>query len=284
MNNGPIRRSRSAGFIFYLGVVATAAMLLFPPFTTLSGREFAFVLTGPEWMRSLDAAGTNIGTIARIDWFALVGQLGVVWLVIGGGLWFLGGSRSAGTRMPTPVCAAVTLSLLLVVPASAQGTESMQDRTSPDAPISLQGGRYGVGFASTWPTYGISGTYQINEIMTAEAIVGAFGTVSNFGGRLWYRFSLDPKYDLYGFGGTSLLRYGYTEFVPPNQMRDATENVLGLSAGAGIESGLQALFGDRSLPPIFFNWEIGLSYADFKHYNFSSFMFGGGVRYRFGTW
>ncbi len=284
MNIGPIERSRSAGFIFYLGVVATATMLLFPPFTTLSGREFAFVLTGPEWLRSLDAAGTNIGTIARIDWFALFGQLGVVWLVIAGGLWFVGGSKSDGTRMPSPIFAAATLSVLLVMPAGAQVIEAQQERVAPDVPVSMQGGRYGVGFASTWPTYGISGTYQLNETMTAEAILGAFGTISNFGGRLWYRFNLDPKYDLYGFGGVGILRYGYTEFVPPSQTRKATENVLGLSAGTGIESGLQALFGDQSLPPLFFNWEIGLWYAGFEHYNFSSFMFGGGVRYRFGPW
>jgi hypothetical protein len=285
MEIGSIRRSRGAHFIIYLGVVATAIMILFPPFTTLSGREFAFLLTGPEWLRGVNAIGTDLGIGARLDWIALVGQLAVVWLLVAGGVWFVGGTAS-DSRIPAPAFIAVALSVMLVMPASAQVTpqEASQDRVAPDVPISMQGGRYGVGFASTWPAYGLSGTYQLNEAMTAEAILGAFGTISNFGGRLWYRFNLNPNYDLYGFGGAGILRYGYTQFVSFSETRKSTENVLGLSAGLGLETGLQALFGDQNLPPLFFNWEVGLSYADFEYYNFSSFMFGGGVRYRFGQW
>lgn len=283
METGSIRHSRGARFIIYLGVVATAIMVLFPPFATLSGREFAFLLTGPEWLRGVDAVGADLGIAARVDWIALIGQLMVVWLVVAGGAWFVGGT-AADARIPAPAFVAVALSAFLVMPLSAQVPDASQERVAPDVPVSMQGGRYGVGFASTWPAYGLSGTYQLNEAMTAEAILGAFGAISNFGGRLWYRFNLNPKYDLYGFGGAGLLRYGYTEFVSLGQTRNATENVLGLSAGVGLETGLQGLFGDRNLPPLFFNWEIGLSYADFNHYNFSSLMYGGGVRYRFGQW
>jgi hypothetical protein len=294
MEIGSIRRSRGAHLIIYLGVVATAIMILFPPFSTLSGREFAFLLTGPEWLRGVDAVGADLGIAARIDWIALVGQLAVVWLVVAGGVWFVVGTAD-DLRIPAPAFIAAVLSIVLVMPAGAQVNQQetsqeaspdgvSQDRVSPDVPVSMQGGRYGVGFASTWPAYGLSGTFQLNEAMTAEAIVGAFGTISNFGGRLWYRFNLNPSYDLYGFGGVGLLRYGYREFVSFSETRRATENVLGLSGGIGLETGLQALFGDQNLPPLFFNWEVGLSYADFEHYNFSSFMLGGGVRYRFGQW
>ena len=143
--------------------------------------------------------------------------------------------------------------------------------------VGVQGGRFGVGLTSSWPAYGVSGTLQLNEKMTAEAVLGFFGSVSNFSGRLWYRFKRDAKYDLYGYGAAGVYRYGYRVLG----VSDA-ENVLGLGAGAGIEAGLRQLFDDEGFPPIFVNAEVGLAYANFDYYNFSTFLFGAGIHYRFG--
>ncbi len=148
-----------------------------------------------------------------------------------------------------------------------------RDPAIGDATVGVQGGRYGVGFASSWPAYGVSGTLQISETLTAEAVLGFLGAVSNFSGRAWYRFKRDPSYDLYGYGGAGVYRYGYF---------GGTENVLGLGGGVGVEAGLQSLLDDEDLPPIFLNAEFGLAYANFDFYNFSSFTFGSGIHYRFG--
>ena len=171
---------------------------------------------------------------------------------------------------------ALCLSLAVVCTASAQ------DLAEPT--VGDQAGKFGVGFASSWPAYGLSGTMRINEKITAEAVIGFLGTISNFGARGWYRFNRNPTYDLYGYAGASLYRYEYTTFVSSTfRTQRATENVLGLGGGVGIEAGIQSLFKDETLPPIFLNWEIGLALANFDYYNFSSFSFGGGVHYRFGN-
>ena len=121
-------------------------------------------------------------------------------------------------------------------PAAAQESDLMT--------VGVQGGRYGVGLASAWPAYGVSGTLQVSETLTAEAIVGFLGAISNFSARGWYRFTPSEKYDLYGYGSVGVLRYDYS-------FRGAgdTESVLGLGAGAGIEVSLAKLFDDEDFPP-----------------------------------
>ena len=151
-----------------------------------------------------------------------------------------------------------------------------------DQTVGVQGGRFGIGLASSWPAYGLSGTLQISETLTAEALLGALGTVTTFGGRLWYRFDPNPNYDLYGYGAVGVYRYGYDTFDSSLNRTRGTESVLGLGAGAGIEAGLQRLFKDETFPPIFINAEVGLAFANFDYYNFSSFVFGTGIHYRFG--
>ncbi len=167
------------------------------------------------------------------------------------------------------------LGLTLLVPAATAQTI--------DGTVGVQGGRYGVGFASSWPSYGISGTLQMSETLTAEAIIGALGAVSHFGGRVWYRFNRNVNYDLYGYGAVGVYRYrsGYYFNGRGDRIRD-TESVLGLGAGVGIEAGLQKLLDDENFLPLFINAEFGLALASFEYYNFSSFSFGAGIHYRFG--
>jgi hypothetical protein len=194
-----------------------------------------------------------------------------------------------GGRVPSFV---LVLSLLLAGLQTASGQDvqesvATQSTVGLEQSVGTQGGRFGIGFASSWPAYGLSGTMQISEAITAEAVLGFLGAISNFGARGWYRFNRNPTYDFYGFASASLYQYRYRGLEYDRQSLDlreksVTENVLGVGGGAGIEVGLQSLFKDTALPPIFMNWEIGLALASFDHYNFSAFMFGGGVHYRFG--
>jgi hypothetical protein len=165
------------------------------------------------------------------------------------------------------------------------GRRSVSDQDLADTrpTVGVQDGKYGIGFASSWPAFGLSGTYHFNETFTGEAILGFFGVLSNFGARGWYRFNQNHNYDLYGYGALSLYQYRYNHWsVGDNQIRRRTENVPGIGAGAGLQYGLRSLFENENFPPLFFNLELGIAWADFDHYNFSTFVFGSGLQYRFG--
>lgn len=277
--------ARLGHFILYVTLVLTVLLLMFPPFTSLNGTERAFVLTGPEWSRSLQGVAEPLGLSAQVDWISVLGQLAGLWAISLGSIWFLS-RQAAPSRHLTPALAfALLLFTLVPAPANAQiaeqeGTVSAVDS---DATVGLQGGKYGVGFASTWPSYGLSGTYQLSEMLTAEAVVGFFGAVRNFGARGWYRFNRSAKYDFYGYAGVNMYQYRYRTINSAFQTVRDTESVLGLGAGVGMEAGIRSLFKDQELPPIFLNWELGLALASFEYYNFSSFVWGGGIHYRFGA-
>lgn len=165
------------------------------------------------------------------------------------------------------------------VEADSEGEDPIPDN---DSTVGVQGGRYGIGLGSAWPAYGISGTLQVSETITAEAVLGLFGDVSNVGGRLWYRFNRNEKYDLYGYGAVGIYTYrGFDPFFFDDRV---SETVLGIGAGAGIEAGLPALFDDEEFPPLFVNAELGLAFGSFDYYGgFSSIALGLGIHYRFGV-
>lgn len=171
----------------------------------------------------------------------------------------------------------MVLTLLITLPITTNGQDPAAPAETSIQTVGMQGGKYGVGMTSSWPVYGLSGTMQFNETLTGEAVLGIFGVLNSYGGRAWYRFDRNENYDFYGYGSLSLLQYRYSRFG------GGTESVMGLGAGVGVESGLQKLF-DEDFLPLFVNAELGLALANFDHYNFSSFVFGFGIRYRFGDW
>lgn len=178
----------------------------------------------------------------------------------------------------------VVFSIVLFVFAaagSARGQSADPDVSGDPATVGVQGGRFGVGFSSSWPAYGISGTLHVNPTFTGEAVIGFFGALTSVGGRLWYRFDRNSNYDLYGYGGVSLYRYSTNLAILGDRV---SESVFGAGFGAGIEAGLPTLFKDEEFPPIFVNAELGLALASFEYYGgFSTLALGLGIHYRFGT-
>ncbi len=152
------------------------------------------------------------------------------------------------------------------VPAMAH-TEN-QDTTTQ---VHHESTRYGVGFQSTWPAWGISGMIDLNETLSAQAILGFFGNFNTVSGRGLYRFRQEDYWDLYGYGMIGYWRYN-TRFI-------TAENRLGVGAGAGIQYDWRTF--DPNLPPIFWNLELGVSFVNFDAYNFNMITFGTGVHYRF---
>jgi hypothetical protein len=70
-----------AGFITSVAVILSVVMLLFPPFTSVRGIEYAFGPSGPEWSSDMGSLGEELGLTARIHWSALVVQLSVTWAI-----------------------------------------------------------------------------------------------------------------------------------------------------------------------------------------------------------
>jgi hypothetical protein len=80
---------RFTAFVVGLAVGATVAMGLFPPFTSLSGVEYAFVLVGPAWSRSLGPVGADLGLEAHLHWSLLLIQWAAVWALALGAKWLV---------------------------------------------------------------------------------------------------------------------------------------------------------------------------------------------------
>jgi len=134
--------------------------------------------------------------------------------------------------------------------------------------------KFGIGIQSSWPSYGLSGIYDMSDRITLQAVVGALGTVTNLSGRMNYRFDIREKYNFYGYGTAGLWSYDYTI---------DRENVVGFGGGAGIELDWRKIISpeDNSFPPLYSSFDLGFVLANFDYYNFSGFVMGGGLHYRF---
>ncbi len=161
------------------------------------------------------------------------------------------------------VALALTVASCLATPdvAFAQG--------GTDSPFSL-------GVQSSWPSYGISGRYEISEKAMVQGVIGALGTVSNFSARLLYDLQQEEKYDLYAYGSVGMWRWGGSQAL-------ASETAVGFGGGVGVEFELQELFApdDEDFPPLYWSIEIGANIANFENYSFSSFAIGGGLHWAF---
>lgn len=181
----------------------------------------------------------------------------------------------------------IVSSLALVPEAAAQdgaaGSSVDADATLIDitAPVGSQSGQFGLGMGSSFPAYGISGTYRVNEQVTAEAILGAMGAVTSLAGRGWYRFQQDPTYDLYGYVTAGMYRHEFVRFSLVSPGSD-TETVFGIGGGAGIELSWAKILDKPDFLPIYSNLDLGFVFANFEHYDWSGLAFGGGIHYRFG--
>lgn len=96
-----VSRSGLARFILFVAAVITVASFLYPPFTSFSGVERAFVLTGPEWSRRMGDLGENLGLTPRLHWGGLLVQLGALWAIAIGARVFLRAPNRPGDQQST---------------------------------------------------------------------------------------------------------------------------------------------------------------------------------------
>jgi hypothetical protein len=140
--------------------------------------------------------------------------------------------------------------------------------------------RFGIGFQSSWPAYGLSGVYDLNERLTAQAVLGAFGSLTTVSGRGLYHFQRQPSHTLYGFGTVGVWRHSWSLAGS-----SSSETSPGVGGGAGVEFDWRSILGNSGngseFPPIFSSIDIGFVAASFDHYNFSGLVIGAGLHYRF---
>lgn len=150
--------------------------------------------------------------------------------------------------------------------AGAQESEIPQRKDLP----------YGIGTQYAAPAFGVSGIYDFTNSVSGQAVLGFFGGLQSYSGRVLYRFNRKKAYDLYGYGTLGVWRYsGIGE----------TESATGIGGGVGLEYSWQHLFDSADIPPLFGNIEIGFVSltGEFNNYTFSSFVYGAGIHYRFGN-
>ncbi|MEL7362171.1 MAG: hypothetical protein AAFN13_08870, partial [Bacteroidota bacterium] len=111
------------------------------------------------------------------------------------------------------------------------------------ATVAEQGGRFGIGIQAAYPASGISGLYQVNDKVTAQAVLGGGFGYTTLSGRLWYRFNQTGTYDIYGFG-----TLGYWSY------RGGSGSIA-IGGGSGVEVSWRELLELEDCPPIFSNFE-----------------------------
>lgn len=175
------------------------------------------------------------------------------------------------------------LPFLLTAAIALNATPGLAQEVEGATTAEEQSTRFGVGFQSTWPAYGLSGIIDVTPELTGQAVFGLLGPVKTFTGRALYHFSREQAYSPYGFGSIGLWRTTTVATTSLFEATERTESVLGFGAGGGIEFDWQELVSpdDDSFPPVFGNVEVGLGIVNFEHYDFSALMIGGGLHYRF---
>lgn len=160
----------------------------------------------------------------------------------------------------------LTAAVLLALASPGQAFAQAVEDDGGDSP-------FGIGVQSSWPAYGISGLYDVNDRITAQLVLGAFGTLTTVSGRGLYHFNRMPKYSMFGFGSVGLWRYGVF-----------SESAVGVGGGAGVELNWKQILApdDADFPPLFSNLDIGVNFANFDTYTgFNVLSIGGGLHYRF---
>ncbi len=126
----------------------------------------------------------------------------------------------------------------------------------------------GVGVQYQYPSFGLSGMFDVTEDVTVQGTVGFIGTVQTYGVRGLYHFTSDTFWRAYGYGEVGLINW---------QVAGDTETSFGGGIGAGVEYGLQAF--NEELPPVYYNANVGVVTNDY--FDGFSMNFGTGVMFKF---
>jgi len=147
---------------------------------------------------------------------------------------------------------------------------------------SLKNGKYQIGLATSWPSYGFSLKMDYSDKITLELLASPFGTYSTYAAKVNYYISKKRKYNtyVYGIGGMAFYENSYQWNWDTHKYESNTENVATFGGGAGIEWSWRTVLG-RDFPNLYSTIEVGYSNISFKYLDVSSITYGGGLYYKF---
>lgn len=163
--------------------------------------------------------------------------------------------------------------LLLAVAVAAAPLAAQDAQEHSTAYPEVREGNLGVGLQLTWPTYGLSGMFDVSDNISVQGVVGTAGYGLALTGRGLYRLARQELFRPYAYGEAGMWTgYGGWGTVP------------NFGAGAGVEVDIRQFIVDG--PPIYAAFEAGLNmtiYSDsfLGSGSFTRFQMGPSVHYRF---
>lgn len=139
--------------------------------------------------------------------------------------------------------------------------------------------RIGVGFQSSFPSFGLSGKYDFTEKHTVQAVLGFSGPFTSIYGRYLYNFEEKGDsfvYKPYLLGQVGTYSYKYQTFDGQGRPINERENHVGFGLGAGLEFHVPEITEAVRL-----NIELGFNQVGFEFYDYSGFLIGIGGHYYF---
>ena len=128
---------------------------------------------------------------------------------------------------------------------------------------------FSVGFQSSFPSYGISLKADFDDKNSAQAIFGAFGTLSTYSARYIYNFNVV---------GNNITPFAYAQAGIWEYDFDALnikESVFGFGFGGGLEFDIFKSFTDGLKSTV----ELGYGSVNLEYYDFKATTIGFGVHY-----
>lgn len=137
--------------------------------------------------------------------------------------------------------------------------------------------KYGVGFQSTWPAWGLSGQMDINDKISGQLTFGSVDDTNVYSLRGLYNLkkSSEPfAHNYYGFAAVGSETYSTVDLYGDT----SRESTFIFGFGAGVEG---APFKNA---PVWLSFEMSVSFASFDNYSGSygpGLNMGIGAHYRF---
>ena len=126
-----------------------------------------------------------------------------------------------------------------------------------------------VGFQSSFPSYGLSVKANFDDKNSAQAIFGAFGTLSTYSGRYIYNFEkVRNNVTPFAYAQAGLWKYNFDAL-------NITESVFGFGFGGGLEFDIFKSYVDGLKSTV----EISYGNVDLEYYDFKATTIGFGVHY-----
>ncbi len=126
------------------------------------------------------------------------------------------------------------------------------------------------GIQSSLPSIGFSVRSDLSDKLSIQGVLGFFGNVDTYLARANYKLTEDQFFHTYGYATTGIWAYDYVL---------STEFAVGASIGGGAEFDWQKI--DKTLPPLYTNIELGITYTTLDRYNVSNLSLGFGLHYKF---